>query len=289
MIYLGTDWAVEIMRGLCEERLHGVLLRNSEGQAWTKDAVNCAFCRLKEKLGVKYYLGAFRKGVSHQPEAATGIRFGQLAGQFGGGQGATLMPGLSFLAIKSPEHRQAEVAILAKRQGDGDTQDHPVQAEPQRLVFLGRKHSVEEDAAERDLGPALVAERIIDDQPDHPPGDQVAQNQSDQNHAQVIPLSRSGMADGVGGIMMAFGCQTSGLSDLADSVGTETDDPTRDQNLEGVEDFDSEAITEGFYQRGEARDKLIHGAGLRANSVLGVLKQPQDTESAGVCPLLLSH
>ena len=289
VIYLGTDWAVEIMRGLCEERLHGVLLRNSEGQAWTKDAVNCAFCRLKEKLGVKYYLGAFRKGVSHQPEAATGIRFGQLAGQFGGGQGATLMPGLSFLAIKSPEHRQAEVAILAKRQGDGDTQDHPVQAEPQRLVFLGRKHSVEEDAAERDLGPALVAERIIDDQPDHPPGDQVAQNQSDQNHAQVIPLSRSGMADGVGGIMMAFGCQTSGLSDLADSVGTETDDPTRDQNLEGVEDFDSEAITEGFYQRGEARDKLIHGAGLRANSVFGVLKQPQDTESAGVCPLLLSH
>ena len=48
-------------------------------------------------------------------------------------------------------------------------------------------------------------------------------------------------------------------------------------------------ITEGFYQRGEARDKLIHGAGLRANSVFGVLKQPQDTESAGVCPLLLSH
>ena len=139
-----------------------------------------------------------------------------------------------------------------------------MQAEPQRLVCLGRKHSVEEDAAESDLGPALVAERIIHDQPDHPPGDQVAQNQSDQNHAQVIPLPRSGM-ERVGGIVMTFGRQTSGLPDLADGVGTETDDPTRDQNLECVEDFDSEAITERFYQRGEARDKLIHGAGLRAN------------------------
>lgn len=106
-----------------------------------------------------------------------------------------------------------------------------MQAEPQRLVFLGRKHSVEEDAAESDLGPALVAEPIIHDQPDHPPGDQVAQNQSDQNHAQVIPLPRSGMA---------FGRQTSGLPDLADGVGTEADDPTRDQNLECVEDFDSD-------------------------------------------------
>ena len=89
--------------------------------------------------------------------------------------------------------------------------------------------------------------------------------------------------------MMAFGCQTSGLPDLADRVGTETDDPARNQNLECVEDFDSEAITEGFYQRSEARDKLIHGAGLRANLVFGVLKQPKNTGSAGVCPLFLSH
>ena len=97
------------------------------------------------------------------------------------------------------------------------------------------------------------------------------------------------MEDSVGGIMMAFGCQTSGLPDLADRVGTEADDPARNQDLEGLEDFNSEAVTEGFYQLGEARDKLIHGAGLPANSVFGILKQPQDTESAGVCPLFLSH
>ena len=54
-------------------------------------------------------------------------------------------------------------------------------------------------------------------------------------------------------------------------VGAQADDPARDQDLEGLEDFDPEAVREGSYQRGEARDKLIHGAGLRANSVFGVL------------------
>jgi hypothetical protein len=70
---------------------------------------------------------------------------------------------------------------------------------------------------------------------------------------------------------MPFGRQTSGLPDLADRVGTETDDPARDQDLEGLKDFAPEAIPEGSYQRGEAGDKLIHGAGLRANSAFGLL------------------
>jgi hypothetical protein len=152
-----------------------------------------------------------------------------------------------------------------------------------------REHSVEEDTAEGDLGPMLVAERIIHNQPDHSPGDQVAEDQGGQHHAQVIPLPRGGMEDRVGGIVMPFRRQTGGLPDLADRVRTETDDPARDQDLECVEHFDPEAVTEGSYQRGEARDKLSHGAGLHANSVFGVLYQPQDTESAGVCPLLLSH
>ena len=55
---------MEIIRGLCGQRPRGPLLLNSEGQPWTKDAINCTFCRLKEKLGVKYHLGAFRKGFT---------------------------------------------------------------------------------------------------------------------------------------------------------------------------------------------------------------------------------
>ena len=50
VIYL-TDRAREIVARLCKEAPNGPLLRNSEGNAWTKDAINCAFCRLQLALG----------------------------------------------------------------------------------------------------------------------------------------------------------------------------------------------------------------------------------------------
>jgi integrase len=50
VIYL-TDRAREVLARLCREAPSGPLLRNSEGNAWTKDAINCAFCRLQLALG----------------------------------------------------------------------------------------------------------------------------------------------------------------------------------------------------------------------------------------------
>jgi integrase len=50
VIYL-TDRAREVVARLCREASTGPLLRNSEGNAWTKDAINCAFCRLQLALG----------------------------------------------------------------------------------------------------------------------------------------------------------------------------------------------------------------------------------------------
>lgn len=61
VIYL-TDEAAEIVRPLCERRPSGPVFRNGAGNPWTKDAINCAFCRLRAKLGRKLHLGAFRKG-----------------------------------------------------------------------------------------------------------------------------------------------------------------------------------------------------------------------------------
>lgn len=52
------------MTELVGRRPEGSLLRNSEGGPWTKDAVNCAFCRLEKKVEKKYHLGAFRKGFA---------------------------------------------------------------------------------------------------------------------------------------------------------------------------------------------------------------------------------
>lgn len=50
VIYL-TGRAGEIAARLVREWPSGALLRNSEGNAWTKDAINCAFCRLQLALG----------------------------------------------------------------------------------------------------------------------------------------------------------------------------------------------------------------------------------------------
>jgi integrase len=50
VIYL-TDRAREIVGRLVREWPTGPLLRNTEGNAWTKDAINCAFCRLQLALG----------------------------------------------------------------------------------------------------------------------------------------------------------------------------------------------------------------------------------------------
>ncbi|MEW4569551.1 tyrosine-type recombinase/integrase [Tautonia sp. JC769] len=63
VIYL-TPRAREVVERLAAKRPHGPLLVNSEGNPWTKDAINCAFCRLEKKIGTKYHLGAFRKGFA---------------------------------------------------------------------------------------------------------------------------------------------------------------------------------------------------------------------------------
>jgi integrase len=50
VIYL-TERAREIVRHLAEKRPTGPLLVNAKGKAWTKDAINCAFCRLQVIMG----------------------------------------------------------------------------------------------------------------------------------------------------------------------------------------------------------------------------------------------
>jgi integrase len=50
VIYL-TPRAREIVARLVAGRPEGTLLVNSEGNPWTKDAINCAFCRLQIELG----------------------------------------------------------------------------------------------------------------------------------------------------------------------------------------------------------------------------------------------
>ncbi len=53
MIYLGTDLARALMARLAETHPTGALLRNSGGTPWTKDAIHCAFVRLRVALGLR--------------------------------------------------------------------------------------------------------------------------------------------------------------------------------------------------------------------------------------------
>lgn len=62
-IYL-TEKARRIVARLAEANPDGPLLRNTEGNPWTRVGINSAFCRLAKKIGHKYHLGAFRKGYA---------------------------------------------------------------------------------------------------------------------------------------------------------------------------------------------------------------------------------
>lgn len=61
VIYLTAE-ALENLAPLVESNPSGPVFRNSEGTPWNKDSINCAFCRLRKKIGRKLHLGAFRKG-----------------------------------------------------------------------------------------------------------------------------------------------------------------------------------------------------------------------------------
>ena len=107
-----------------------------------------------------------------------------------------------------------------------------------------------------------------------PPGTRWVRIKRGQDDAQVVPLPGGGVEDGVGGVVVPLGGQPGGLPDLADGARAEADDPAGDQGLEGLEDLGVEAIAERLYQRGEAGDKLIHRADLRAVRDPGVLQHP---------------
>ena len=59
IVYL-SDEALGITKRLMLKSPEGTIFRNTAGNPWTAYAVNCRFCRLKVKLGVKFCLYNFR-------------------------------------------------------------------------------------------------------------------------------------------------------------------------------------------------------------------------------------
>lgn len=56
--------AAAITVRLAKANPRGPLLRNTDGKPWTKDALNCRFRRLQEKLGFRVHAYAFRHGFA---------------------------------------------------------------------------------------------------------------------------------------------------------------------------------------------------------------------------------
>ena len=59
-VILLNEKALEIICRLVEKHPRGPLFRNRAGRPWCTASINCRFCRLEKKLGVKYALYAFR-------------------------------------------------------------------------------------------------------------------------------------------------------------------------------------------------------------------------------------
>jgi len=77
------------------------------------------------------------------------------------------------------------------REGSRTTTPRVTRLTPKRktdLVLAGTQHGVEEEAAEGDLGAALVAEGVIDDEPDGRAGDEVGEEFEQHDAGEVIPV-----------------------------------------------------------------------------------------------------
>ncbi len=61
-----NDEAEAILVRLLEEHPEGHLFRNTDGEPWTTDAVNCAFIRLEKKIGKKHCLTVLRHSWCHR-------------------------------------------------------------------------------------------------------------------------------------------------------------------------------------------------------------------------------
>jgi integrase len=112
VIYLGSDRSREIVAEQTRRYPSGPILRNSEGNAWTKDAINCAFVRLKQKIGRKLHLGAWRKGYATEAFKA-GLAVQTLSQLLGHSNGVMLAR--VYAKVQQDPEYMAESARKAKR------------------------------------------------------------------------------------------------------------------------------------------------------------------------------
>jgi hypothetical protein len=129
---------------------------------------------------------------------------------------------------------------------DDQAEGDPVVAEAEDLVALAGQHRVEEDAAEGDLGPALVAEGVVDGQPDAGAGGEGAKELDQQDAPQFVPVPDGFAEEAEGGAVAARGGAAGGLPDAGDGAPAQADGPGGGHEAEDTEDLQAEARAEGL-------------------------------------------
>jgi integrase len=111
VVYL-TPEAADILRPFAEASPTGPVFLNSEGAPWNKNSINCAFCRLKKKLGRKLHMGAFRKGYATEG-LKSGVDVNTMAHLMGHTNGVMLAK--VYARVQTDPAFMAEAAVRAKK------------------------------------------------------------------------------------------------------------------------------------------------------------------------------
>ena len=136
------------------------------------------------------------------------------------------------------------VAVGPEGETHDQTQDDVVDAEGEDLEAFAAEDGVEEEAAEGDLGTALVAEGVIDDDPNVASGDEVGDEVEAEDGAQFVPVPDGGAEEVVDGIVVLASGEGGGLPDFGRGARAGAEEPGDENVLEVSEGFLAEAGSE---------------------------------------------
>jgi hypothetical protein len=133
------------------------------------------------------------------------------------------------------------VAVGPEAQADGHARHDVVEPVAEDLAALRGQHGVQEDAAEGDLAAALVAEGVVDDDPDGAEGDEVAQDEKAEDGAELVPVPPGVSEEVIDGGPVAARAERAGLPALGQGARAGADQPGDRDLLEVVEGLGAEA------------------------------------------------
>jgi len=105
---------------------------------------------------------------------------------------------------------------------------------PKRKIWCLRLlNGVEEDAAESDLGAALVTEGVVDDQPDRRTWDEIAEQLDEEDAGDVVPVPDGSIEEPIGAGVVGVGRLAGGLPDPGEGAPAQAGDPGYHEQREG--------------------------------------------------------